>query len=741
MNIGQTSLGELKARLMSEGIGLQLGDFHFRVQSPIDRISQAVRILYADHPLQSPADFSDFRIRLDPAIVRTKPAVVASVNGEIWHTWPRRLTVAAMEWICSWCFFRGADHSLALHAAAAAIPGSHDRAIVFPGNSGAGKSTLASTLMMCDWELLSDEISLFDLEDLHLTGLGRPTILKGKSLELMSQRYGSRAIFGPAGKIVSPKSRIAHLRPTAATVRICGDKFQPTVIVFPNRQGGESPKLEPVSPGEAFRLLSQYGINYRLSGRKGFDAAIGITRRCPAFRITYDDAADAERLLRTAPFVKADYGTHSTRVEVDAGAIRIPGPATVTGVPLEEPSAPAVESNDAADRDRERSPARANETGVNDVSSVMDTNEALSVLVSSLRHPAQLAKLTLPEWDEVVLVAKHTQLLSRLAFGLSTSAAWNCVPERVRSRLSHEIQLSQFNAIAIRFELDQLERILGRIDGPIVLLKGAAYLKADLPWARGRQTSDIDLLVAEDQLPAVQSALSDNGYETNEELSQADCRYYRRWLHELPPFRHPYRLMEVDVHFRLLPMADPRTFPVENLIERAEPIDGGPFRILDPVDRVLHAILNLAHLGEFRRGFRDLSDIGCMIETPSEVNPLQTTSSISSTAFDWETLARRTEAFGLADPVAMTLLLAGDLLTLSVPEGFCEELTGRSEEQLRSRWLYRLMRTAAMPEGPSLRSRKRRLATWAMEHYPLPKMRTWLDPLTWTKRVHFLREG
>ena len=98
-----------------------------------------------------------------------------------------------MEWICSWCFFRGSYEALAIHAAAAVVPGSTDQAILFPGVSGAGKSTLASTLMMCDWELLSDEIALLNLEKLTLQGLGRPTILKGDSIDLMKQRYGSRA--------------------------------------------------------------------------------------------------------------------------------------------------------------------------------------------------------------------------------------------------------------------------------------------------------------------------------------------------------------------------------------------------------------------------------------------------------------------------------------------------------------------------------------------------------------------
>ena len=73
-----------------------------------------------------------------------------------------------------------------------------------------------------------------------------------------------------------------------------------------------------------------------------------------------------------------------------------------------------------------------------------------------------------------------------------------------------------------------------------------------------------------------------------------------------------HRRVEVDVHFRLLPTSDPKSFEVDELIERSVPIPDRPFSMLDPVDRVLHTVVNLARTGEFRRAYRDLWDLRCL---------------------------------------------------------------------------------------------------------------------------------
>ncbi|TWU21202.1 hypothetical protein Pla52o_42360 [Novipirellula galeiformis] len=729
LKIADVTLDELATRLRNEGIGLRFGPYTFRIQSELPLIAQAVHVLHGDHPLVPPYEFSDFRMRLDPRFERGRRMVVATVNGHIWQAWPRRLTVAGMEWVCSWCFFRASHRHLAIHGASALIPGSENQTLVFPGNSGAGKSTLASTLMMCGWGLLSDEISMFDLDDLTLTALGRPTILKGHSLELISERYGSDAVFGPYGRIVDPPVQIAHLRSTAKSHALRGKSFSPAAIVFPRRGPGQRLELKPVTPGGLFTRLNQFGINYRQLGESGFQATVRLAKHVPAFELFYDEAADAERFLRDHDWNEVAIAA-TERSDPKRSVHESPGRnrpcASTAALSAADPVSVCTKVSAAPPR------------GVAANADIW--NEDLTQMIDLLRGRVPLESVSLPQWDALTLVASHTGLLSRVAWRARESAAWEWIPAPARSRLEHEIQSTRFNDITFGFELRQLKTALAAVDDPVVLLKGVAYLAAAMPWAGGRRTNDVDLLVSEAALPRVEAALRRVGYAVDDDLSEADCRYYRRWLHELAPLKHAYRRIEVDVHFRLLPISDPRSFVADELIARSIRLPDSPFSILDRVDRVLHSALNLARTGEFQRAFRDLWDISCMIEQPCDLAGAQSGERSDTAPFDWQELIRRTCELQLGMPVACMLSLAMELLQLDCPAEVIEQMSGGSVQRLRRQWIYRTMRVAAIPAGPDFRSRKRCFALWSLEHYPLPKMRTWLDPLTWTKRIAFTKD-
>ena len=65
---------------------------------------------------------------------------------------------------------------------------------------------------------------------------------------------------------------------------------------------------------------------------------------------------------------------------------------------------------------------------------------------------------------------------------------------------------------AVRWELVQLTPALAEIEGPVLLLKGAAYAAAGLPPAAGRLFSDIDILVPKAQIGAAEAALMLDGW-------------------------------------------------------------------------------------------------------------------------------------------------------------------------------------------------------------------------------------
>lgn len=709
----------LAAQLAGPGLGLRFGDAEFRIQTTCRRVQVGIGHLYRDYPFRESVTFPDFRVRVQAFRYPRRSMVHCWINGTVWHSWPERLAVAGLEWVCNWCFFRRTSDALVFHAASAQLPTAPDCAIVMPGVSGAGKSTLASTLMLAGWGLLSDEVSMYDLRNRHLTGLGRPTILKGKSLDLVRSVFGDKASFGPESRLEDPPSPIAHLPPTEQSLAISGKKFVPKAFVFPRRNEDVKVRLERLTPGQLFARLHGFAMNYRQLGKAGFDAVVQLARAVPGYDLHYRDAKDAEPCLRQYAWEQPK--PLPTGVTVAVGYQ--PQVAT-TADGIEEGVAFKAAGSQSSDLGR---------------TVPVDYPSLIAEVHRALEDPAVVTRWTLAQWDQFYPLATHIEQISRLAQGGQRRQLWARLPQVVVRRLQYELTENEFSRAVFGNELRHLQNDLDRFSGRVVLLKGAAYMAADLPWAAGRRTRDIDLLVRESQLEEAEALLATRGYDESDstKFTPQDKAYFRRWLHELPPRRHYYRGVEIDLHFRLLPKCDPCSFCTDAMLERALQIHDSRFFILDPVDLVIHAAINLGRTGEFQRAYRDLWDIRCMIQAPYHSD----CTSDPGQTFDWQELQQRTSQLKLQRTVGAILKLAEQLVGLQIPEGFEEELLGRKRNDAHQRLMLRTMHQATVPRGPALRSYGRMAALLAMEHYPIPKLRTWFDPLTWTKRIGFMKDG
>ncbi|THF64472.1 hypothetical protein E6O51_03780 [Pseudothauera rhizosphaerae] len=229
-------------------------------------------------------------------------------------------------------------------------------------------------------------------------------------------------------------------------------------------------------------------------------------------------------------------------------------------------------------------------------------------MASLLNEPDRLTELSEGGWDTLLRLARRANVMGRLAFatrGLPEKA----LPAPCRPHVTAALALADRQAHAVQWEIGCLRAALDEIGVPLVLLKGAAYLAADLPFARGRFFSDVDILVPRTRIDEVESVLLKHGWAGTHHDAY-DQRYYRQWMHELPPMRHLRRGTVVDVHHRILPLTarfdpDPAT-----MLERAMPVadDEGVF-VLSPTDMLLHSATHLFHEGELPNGFRDLLDL------------------------------------------------------------------------------------------------------------------------------------
>lgn len=271
-----------------------------------------------------------------------------------------------------------------------------------------------------------------------------------------------------------------------------------------------------------------------------------------------------------------------------------------------------------------------------------------------LTQPRRMAALPLADWDLLLRQAYRYGLLARLAV-LATDENIDA-PPAVQRWLTAGRTTAQRQSRAVHWEAHKLEQALAPLGIPVVLLKGAAYLMADLPSARGRIFSDIDILVPKPELSRVEAALRLHGWHGGHH-SDYDQRYYRRWMHELPPLVHIRRQSHLDVHHNLLPeTARIQTRP-EAVIAAAVALPGyTALRVPCVPDLILHSATHLFHEGEWGHALRDLTDLDALMR-----HALKTDA-------DWAALWQRAEHLNLTRPLALALRYTRLLLGTPVPE-------------------------------------------------------------------------
>lgn len=216
-------------------------------------------------------------------------------------------------------------------------------------------------------------------------------------------------------------------------------------------------------------------------------------------------------------------------------------------------------------------------------------------------------------WGILVRQARAANLLCRIAVFLQEQNILHAIPERPRLHLSNSLKLSAANDRSARWEVKQIYKVLRPVNIDFVLLKGAAYLFSGNMASKGRLFSDTDILVTSEQLQAGESALVHNGW-FGDFFDTYNQRYYRQWMHEIPPLRHLQRQTILDVHHTIIPPTSRLHPKPKSLWDQAIELKDMPgVFVLSPYDMILHSATHLFHEGEFKQGLRDISDLDLLM--------------------------------------------------------------------------------------------------------------------------------
>lgn len=330
------------------------------------------------------------------------------------------------------------------------------------------------------------------------------------------------------------------------------------------------------------------------------------------------------------------------------------------------------------------------------------------LLIRTLRTPDSITRFSMSEWDTLIRQARAAGLLARLAHHLQDDAFARAIPAQVQWHFVAAETLANKQCVAIRWELQQIQAALARLDLPLIALKGAAYVAANAPAARGRMFSDIDILVPRDRLHDVENALMLAGWHSTQ-LSDYDKRYYRRWMHEIPPMQHVHRQTVIDVHHAILPDTA-RYHPDSNkLRSRAVPAEYLPgIWVLSPEDRILHSATHLFHDGELPHGLRDLTDLDLLLRDAA------------GTPDFWVRLLERAEELQLRRSLFYALRYTSHFLDTPIPDDVLTALRDDAPNRATLAFMDAIFSRALAPDHAScadVLTPAARLAAYVRAHW------------------------
>ena len=285
------------------------------------------------------------------------------------------------------------------------------------------------------------------------------------------------------------------------------------------------------------------------------------------------------------------------------------------------------------------------------------------LLIRALTALPEVNEWTNEEWSLLIRQARSANLLSRIDLVELNIK----VPKKAKAHFISAALVAKANERSVRVEVEDIYRVLQDNEIPFILLKGAAYLYAGFDFGKTRVYSDVDIMVRHSDIDKSEMLFIKNLWMSTK-LSAYDQKYYRQWMHELPPLMHMKRQSTLDVHHTIVPPTSVYDLDVDMLWETRQPVEGfDGMYTLAPIDMVLHSAVHLFSDGDFDNGIRDLSDITCMINEFSEDDGF------------WQALTDRANEIGLSTPLFYALRYAEKFLKLEMPSDIMATIRDNAE--------------------------------------------------------------
>lgn len=258
------------------------------------------------------------------------------------------------------------------------------------------------------------------------------------------------------------------------------------------------------------------------------------------------------------------------------------------------------------------------------------------------------------EWNLIIQQGRSTHVLAMLYSRLVQREQLNDVPSDVQWHLEAASIVAEKYLRDTWSEINYFLPVFSALNQRLILLKGAAYVVSGKPCAEGRTFSDIDLLVPKECIETLESSLQWHGWVSSHQ-SAYDQRYYREWMHEIPPLVHVKRHTVVDIHHTILPLTAALKPVASKLFENVQEVAAGVWTLSD-LDMLLHSATHLFMDTEFDHAFRDLLDFDGLLR-----NAL-------ADGLEWDALIQRGLNMDLMPPLYYALRYSHRMFDTPIPQ-------------------------------------------------------------------------
>ena len=272
-----------------------------------------------------------------------------------------------------------------------------------------------------------------------------------------------------------------------------------------------------------------------------------------------------------------------------------------------------------------------------------------------LADPKIVTQWSQVQWDLMLQQGYASGMLARAYALLKMLDLLEHIPDPMVWHLTSAYQMAIAHQEDTQLEIDAIRQALKPTEIEPVFLKGAAYIVCDDAAHLGRLFADVDIFVPHEKLAMVEQILHWQGWRTKA-LDAYDDAYYRQWMHEIPPMVNQQRGTTLDVHHNLLSLVGRITLDATLLAQNIQHNSDGCCT-LAPEDRVLHSAAHLLLGGDFKHGFRDLSDLDLLLKQLHKTDPNF-----------WPTLQHRADQLGLGLVLYYCLRNCHQLMHTPIPD-------------------------------------------------------------------------